>query len=194
MVHCDYMCVWTPVCKTTLDKDYNVRSMVCCFSLVWGFFSPWCFWWLLGFFVCLSFLFVCLFVSLCVLVFSFVFFFFFFFLTHGPLSPGCPPSFKRILVNLPFFQKKILWDSNFLKKISLLKGWLTLEKLSPAHVFCWLQIAVNNWDSEYSGFGLVLYYLLRIEQKRKRRTDSATSATPITVIWKELAVGWGRLV
>lgn len=33
------------------------------------------------------------------------------------------------------------------------------------------KIAINNWDLEHSCFGLVLYYLLRIEQKRKRRTD-----------------------
>lgn len=38
---------------------------------------------------------------------------------------------------------------------------------------------LNYWDSLYSTFGLVLYYLLRIEQKRKRRTDSPPAQLPL---------------
>lgn len=41
------------------------------------------------------------------------------------------------------------------------------------------EIKIVNWDSSYSEFGLVLYYLLRIEQKRKRRTDSPPAQLPL---------------
>lgn len=49
------------------------------------------------------------------------------------------------------------------------------------------KIAINKWDLEHSCFGLVLYYLLRIEKEKEDRLT--TSTTPTAVIWKELAVG-----
>lgn len=48
------------------------------------------------------------------------------------------------------------------------------------------KIAID-WDLEYSGFGLMLIAQNRIVKEKEDRL--ATSATPIAVIWKELAMG-----
>lgn len=48
------------------------------------------------------------------------------------------------------------------------------------------KIAINNWDLEYSDFGLALCYLFTIEQKRKIRTDSP----PVQLLLQSSGRNW----